>query len=66
MRMKNLREYMKREGIGQRELARRLGVSESLVSLWMSGARQIGKQSAPAVAHLLGVAVTDILYPKVK
>lgn len=64
--MKTLRDYMRRERISQVEMARRLGVSQGLVSLYLSGKRQIGKRVAPAVAALLGLNVADVLYPAKK
>lgn len=61
--MKALKEYVEREGMSQRELARKIGVSEGLVSLILSGQRKIGKKAARAVADLLGIDVADVLYP---
>lgn len=44
-----LAEYMQREGLSQAEFARRTGLSQPMVCLWLSGKRRPGLESALAI-----------------
>lgn len=44
----------------QRELARRIGCSESLISRWRHGKRRMSPEMIAAVADLLGCTTEDI------
>ena len=48
-------------GYTQKELAKRLNVSESAVSMWERGERQIGFEKADAITDLFGVTLNEIL-----
>lgn len=58
-----LRELLKIEGITQKELANRIGVSQSCVTFWIKGERQptaeniytIAKAFAVSADYLLGI-----------
>ena len=52
-----LRREAGRQGITARELALRIGVTESAVSRWFAGAREIGDDHRIALARELDVPV---------
>lgn len=49
------------EGLTQKELAKKLHVSESAVSMWERGERSIGFEKADEIADLFGVSLNEIL-----
>lgn len=49
------------EGLTQKELAKKLRVSESAVSMWERGERSIGFEKADEIADLFGVSLNEIL-----
>ena len=49
------------EGLTQKELAKKLHVSESTVSMWERGERSIGFEKADEIADLFGVSLNEIL-----
>ncbi len=52
----NLRNYRKLSGFLQSELAERLGVSKSTVSMWETGDRTPTMETLEAIADVLNVA----------
>jgi transcriptional regulator with XRE-family HTH domain len=52
-----LRAATERQGITGRELAERLGVTESAVSRWFAGTREIGDDHRIAAARALDLPV---------
>jgi transcriptional regulator with XRE-family HTH domain len=55
-----LRREANRQGVSARDLAARIGVTESAVSRWFAGSREIGDDHRIAVAQALGVPVLAI------
>ena len=55
-----LRTERERRGLSQREIARRIGVSKSAVSLWESGARSMAAVSLAKYCAVLGVSIEYI------
>jgi transcriptional regulator with XRE-family HTH domain len=51
---------LKESGLTQREFADRLGVWESVVSMWISRERTMSLEKALNAAHILGCAVEDL------
>ena len=52
--LKNLRQE---NGIGQTELALKIGVSKGLISLWENGLREPGMSSLIALSKYFGVSI---------
>lgn len=59
--MKNLREYRKKNGILQKDLASQLGVAVSTFSGWESGAYEIDNKNLIKLANILNVTVGFLL-----
>ncbi len=45
------------KGIGQVELAKKIGVSKAVISLWENGLREPGMSSLIALARFFGVTI---------
>lgn len=58
-----LRKYRKAAGYSQTSLARAIGVDNSTVCVWESGARRPSFDNAMALQGVLGVAATTLLAP---
>ena len=50
-----LRELRRERGVGQVELANRIGVSKSIISLWENGLREPTISNLVAIAKYFGV-----------
>jgi transcriptional regulator with XRE-family HTH domain len=62
--MKKLQQFLERTTtpkMTQLEVAEKLGVSPSLVSLWMSGKRMPGRSKIKKLAELTGIKVEEFL-----
>ena len=59
--MKNLREYRKKNGIMQKDLASQLGVAVSTFSGWESGTYEIDNKNLIKLAEILNVSVGFLL-----
>jgi len=59
-----LKQYMKAQGWRQAELARRLGVSEAMVSYVFRGKKSFGKRQAFRISSWTKIPVLDLLYGK--
>lgn len=59
--MKNLREYRKKNGIMQKDLAAQLGVAVSTFSGWESGTYEIDNKNLIKLAEILNVSVGFLL-----
>ena len=55
-----LRQAAKYRGATARDLAERIGVTESAVSRWFAGTREIGDDHRIAIARALGVPVLGL------
>lgn len=53
--------YLEREGMSQRELAKRAGVTEAAISRYVKGAREPRAITVAALAKGLGVTVNDLV-----
>ena len=53
--------YLEREGMSQRELAKRAGVTEAAVSRYVKGTREPRAITVAALAKGLGVTVNDLV-----
>ena len=58
--MKTIRQLREERGWGQRELARRAGVSHVAVWYWEQGQRTPGADQLRALAHAFGVSMDAI------
>lgn len=56
-----MKDLLKQAGLTQSEFAKRLGITQSLVSQWISNKCQPQLNMVPKVAKLLNVSVEDIL-----
>ena len=57
-----LKEYMRREGISnQYQLADRLGVSASMLSLYLTGKHPFGSKTALRISKLTGIPVRNLI-----
>ena len=56
-----IREYRKRAGLTQAELAKRMNVDQSAVSLWESGKTKPLRKTHRKLAKILGCTVEDLL-----
>lgn len=59
----NLSRIIKERGFTQVEIAERLGVSQQAVHTWVSGENVPRLNKAQRLAQLLGVKLTDLVYP---
>ncbi len=53
--MDDLHTMLRARRISQRELARRLGISDASVSLWVNGKRNISQANAIAIEAVTGI-----------
>ena len=60
----NLRTIRKRQGLTQKELGDRLGITYACITQWECGARQPKLSSLHRLAGALGVSVEDLLKPE--
>lgn len=56
-----LKELLREQGMTQEELARRLGVAPSTVSMWISGERQVPVRRLKEIARILGKSERELL-----
>lgn len=56
----NIRQYRERAEITQKEMADRLGVKQSAVSMWETGAALPRADMLPKIAKLLGCTISDL------
>jgi transcriptional regulator with XRE-family HTH domain len=59
MRYKSLADYLERSGVNQADLARALGVAQSLISRWASGASVPRPKRALQIAKHCGFPVSS-------
>lgn len=65
--MKNsLSRFLKEKNMTQADLAKKLRVSRSLISFYLSGQRQPGREMARRISNLTGIPVLELLYPETK
>jgi transcriptional regulator with XRE-family HTH domain len=55
-----MRRIRLRQGLEQAEVARRMGLAPSMISLWERGRRLVPRSRVPAVAAALGVSVDEL------
>ena len=58
--IENIRQYRERAEITQKEMADRLGVKQSAVSMWDTGAALPRADMLPKIAKLLGCTISDL------
>ncbi|HIU80046.1 MAG TPA: helix-turn-helix transcriptional regulator [Candidatus Coproplasma excrementipullorum] len=56
-----MKELLKKAGLTQVEFAKRLGVTQSLISQWISGICQPNIKLLPNIAEILNVSVDEIV-----
>lgn len=61
MKLQNLREIRKKCGLTQKELAERIGSSESAISMYESGKRQPDYETLLKISDYFGVSVDYLL-----
>lgn len=57
----NLKELRIEKGLGQVELAKAVGVSKGIISLWENGLREPNMSSLIALATFLGVSIDELV-----
>ncbi len=57
----NIKELRMEKGLGQTELAKMLGVSKGVVSLWENGLREPGMYSLILLAKFFGVSIDELV-----
>lgn len=57
----NLRDLRIEKGLGQVELAKTLGVSKGIISLWENGLREPSMSSLIAIAVFFGVSIDELV-----
>ena len=57
----NIKRLREDAGITQDQLAQRMNVTHSAVSLWESGKRSMNVKTADRLAFILGVTLNDLL-----
>ena len=58
--IENIRQYRERAEITQKEMADCLGVKQSAVSMWETGAALPRADMLPKIAKLLGCTISDL------
>lgn len=61
--MIDLKKYRQEKGIKQSELAERLNVAQSTVSMWETGERNPDIVTLKRLAGILGCGIDDLLEP---
>lgn len=57
----NLKELRIEKGLGQVELAKAVGVSKGIISLWENGLREPNMSSLIALATFFGVSIDELV-----
>lgn len=57
----NLKEFRKEKNIGQVELAKALGVSKGIISLWENGLREPNMYSLIKLAKYFDVSIDELV-----
>ncbi|MBR2372507.1 MAG: helix-turn-helix transcriptional regulator [Clostridia bacterium] len=57
----NLKELRLEKQLGQVELARLIGVSKGVISLWENGLREPNMQSLIALAKFFGISIDELV-----
>ena len=57
----NLKELRLEKQLGQVELAKSIGVSKGVISLWENGLREPNMQSLIALAQFFGVSIDELV-----
>ena len=57
----NLKFLRQERGLGQVELAKKLGVSNGIISLWENGLREPNLPSLVAIALFFGVSLDELV-----
>jgi transcriptional regulator with XRE-family HTH domain len=58
-----LQKYMKKTGFSQADLSRMFDISESIISYYLNGKRNIGKRIALHVSKITGIPVIELIFP---
>lgn len=61
--MTSLHEYRKRKGLTQREISKRIGIAQSTVAQYESGARKPDIVTLKKLAAILGCTTDQLLEP---
>ena len=59
--MKIIREKRKNKGISQKELAKRIGVDQTAVSMWETGKAMPQASKLPKLAKILECSIEELL-----
>lgn len=57
----NLKVLRQERGVGQVELARAIGVSKGIISLWENGLREPSMSSLVMLANYFGISLDDLV-----
>jgi transcriptional regulator with XRE-family HTH domain len=58
-----LQKYMEKTGFSQADLSRMFDISESIISYYLNGKRNIGKRTAFHISKITGIPVIDLIFP---
>jgi plasmid maintenance system antidote protein VapI len=58
-----LEKYMKKTGLSQADLSRMFEISESIISYYLNGKRNIGKRTALHISKITGIPVMELIFP---
>lgn len=61
LKMKIIRDKRKSKGISQKELAKRIGVDQTAVSMWETGKAMPKANKLPALAKILDCSIEELL-----
>ncbi len=56
-----LKELRLEKGLGQVELAKKLGVSKGVISLWENGLREPGMYSLILISDFFGISIDELV-----
>lgn len=57
----NLKDLRMEKGVGQVELAKAIGVSKGIISLWENGLREPNMSSLIALATFFGISIDELV-----
>ena len=58
-----LKQYMKKTGFSQADLSRMFEISESIISYYLNGKRNIGKRTALHISKITGIPAMELIFP---
>lgn len=66
MKKNPLKQYLEKNGLNQGELAQKIGISQALLSRYLSGERSFSPSRALSISKITGIPVLNLLYPEMR